>query len=59
MSDTDVPWSAKTKLGEVVARSGIGKSANHIIGDLSTTLDGEPSEGKIGTLGWTKGDYAF
>ena len=56
MSDTDIPWSAKAKLGEVVARSRIGKSANHIVGDLSTTLDQESSEGKSGTLGWTKGD---
>ena len=58
VSDTDVAWSAKAKLGEIVERSGIGKSANHIIGDLSTTLDQESSEGKSGTLGWTKGDCA-
>ena len=56
VSDTNVPWSAKAKLGEVVARSRIGKSADHNVVQLSTTLDQESSEGKSGSLGWTKGD---
>jgi hypothetical protein len=59
VSDTNVPWSAEAKLGESVERSRVGKSANHIITHLSTTLDQEPSESKSGTLGWTKGDCAF
>ena len=59
MSDTDIPWSAQTKLGKVVERSRISKSANHDVAQLSTSLDQESSEGKRGTLGWTKGDCVF
>ena len=56
MSDTDVSWSAKAQLGEIVKRSRVSKSANHDVVQLSTSLDGESSEGKRGTLGWTKSD---
>jgi hypothetical protein len=57
VSDTNGGRGAAAQAGQGVERSRVGKGANHIIGDLSTTLDGEPSEGKSGTLGWTKGDY--
>ena len=56
VSDTDIPWVAHAKLGEVVTRSRISKSADHIVGNLSTALDQESPEGKVSTLGWTKGD---
>ena len=60
VSDTDTPpRGAKAKLGEVIARSRISESANHIIGNLSTALDQESPECKVSTLGWTKGDCAF
>ena len=59
MSDADSGRSTAAQSGQVVERSGIGKSADHIVGDLSTTLDGEPSEGKVGSLGWAKGDCAL